>query len=406
MVRVPVVVSLSIHRAEGASLGMVLGEGCVVRKVVAGLPASVAGVVVGMQITHVNGVATTTPQEAKLAGKGADVITVRGVVDSSARLHGRIVSWTQRGHGVVLPDAPVVIPAGVVTPTSTSRDPALHTGYLFCHISQCKKYAPSVGDSVEFSVSVSRRGLEATSVRRCNNPPSAVEVSRTGETKAVQSVSWWNVNNLSEIGRIVVKGDRFGKALRYSRNGVERPEVREVVLEEGELRFPEIGKTLRVPCVGSRDRVRLLGALREMAVLCGVRHNLPTEDECTAELAEPQARKEELCGSGGGAEGRTHWRGTMLARTTTELWIGYLPATLASRPARLRSTLTSMLAGHHIASIRCAKQAEGETKLAVIVTLKGTRGVSLMQVCELNMRERPGQVRVIIDDAGSRHTRV
>ena len=384
----PVQVSLCVQRAhETASLGMVLGDGCVVRKVVKGSPASVAGVIAGMRITHVNGTAVASPADAKRAGSALLDLHLTGIVDSSTRQRGRVVSWNARGYGMVAPDVPIVLPAGQVY---ASDDPALYVGKLFCHISQCA-HALEVNASVEFNVEIAPEGLRAVGVRLCSTVPSGVNVKRAGLTRTVESIEWWNVNNLHQVGKVVVTGDRTARTLQYSRNGVARPAVRQMVFDGANaVHMPEIEKTLRVPY--GPDRVRLVAALRELADRCFVQHNFPSR-AAAASLTEEDNEAEQRGGRGSGA---------MVARTTTRLWIGWLTPTLASRPAQLRRAVEELLEGHKVESVR---ECPVQDKLAVIVTLAGNRGVTLMQVCELNMREHAGGVRVTIDDAGSRSTR-
>ena len=382
----PVAVTLCVHRPHaGASLGMILGETCVVRKVVKGGPASVAGVIPGMRITHVNGSAVRSSGEAKNAGSGLLDINLKGIVDSSVRLRGRVVSWTQRGYGMIAPDAPIIIPAGQIY---ASHDPALYVGKIFCHISQCAQPL-EVNALVEFNVEIVTEGLRAVAVRLCSTTPSGVHIKRTGLQQAVEAVQWWNVNNLNQVGKVLVTGDRVARTIQYSRNGEVRPAVKELVFDGANaVHMPEIQKTLRVPY--GPDRVRLLSALRALADRCFVKHNIPSTTSTT--LTEEDNEAEHRGGRGSGA---------MVARTTTRLWIGWLTPTLSSQPAQLRRTVEALLEGHTIESIR---ECPMKDKLAVVVTLAGNRGVSLMQVCELNMREHSGGMRVTIDDAGSRRT--
>ena len=379
-------VSLCVKRARRhASLGMVLSDACVVRKVVKGSPASIAGVIPGMRITHVDGTAVASPAEAKRAGTLSLDVHLNATVDSSTRQRGRVVSWSPRGFGMVAPDVPIVLPAGQL---HEGPDPALYVGKLFCHVSQCA-HPLAVNASVEFSVDVAPEGLRAVGVRLCSTVPSGVDVKRS-RTKAIESIEWWNVNNLHQVGKVVVTGDRAARTLQYSRNGVARPAVQQMVFDgDNAVHMPEIEKTLRVPY--GPDRVRLVGALRELADACSVQHNFPSASAAAA-LVEEDNEAEQRGGRGSGV---------MVARTTTRLWIGWLTPTLASRPTHLRRAVEALLEGHAVESVR---ECPVQDKLAAIVTLAGNRGVTLMQVCELNMREHAGGVRVTIDDAGSRRT--
>eukprot|EP00755_Sulcionema_specki_P002185 Sspe_Gene.118235::Locus_111084_Transcript_1_1_Confidence_1.000_Length_665::g.118235::m.118235 len=193
----PVEVAVTVERRKSAEqLGMVLTGDCVVSKVVPGSPASVGGVLVGMQVTYVNGRRVTTATEAKKAGGTGRVVKLQGVVDYSGRLMGRVASWTEeRGFGMIEPDGPVVIPGGLL---AESKGPAVLVGRVFFHWSQVSPPRHRVEvDAVVAFTAVCREGwVRAEQVSVCRKLPSRAVIERGVE--AVKSVSWWNVNNLQE----------------------------------------------------------------------------------------------------------------------------------------------------------------------------------------------------------------
>ena len=363
----PVVVETCVRRRyPGTPLGLVLSETCTVRKVAPGSPASVAGVVPGMCITHVNDTAVDSAASAKAAGVGALDLHLRATMDSSTLQRGRVVSWSDRGFGMLAPDTPLFVPTG------RGDTSALHIGNVFCHMSQLPRGVRElpVNASVEFYVRVCAGDgrLRATAARIAKTFPSGVVVKKN-------SVEWWNVNNLHECSKVVFSGG--DGCVSYTKRGMPRGPARQMVFDgDNAVSMPDIGKTVRIPW--GPDRVRLLGALRALADRSGVPHNFP------ADVAEDNGNAEQRSGRGDG----------VMTDPTQRLWIGWLNPSLVKTPAKLRSTVETLLTGHKISFLRPSTIRD---KLAVIVHLE--LPLNQLQVCELNIREHPGGVRLTIDGA-------
>eukprot|EP00754_Rhynchopus_humris_P033831 Rhum_TRINITY_DN15485_c1_g2::Rhum_TRINITY_DN15485_c1_g2_i1::g.159313::m.159313 len=215
-----------VRRASAqTALGMVFDERCTVTKVAPGSPASVAGLFRGMTVTRVNETEVRTPAEAKRAGGSELVLKLDVRVDSSRRLRGTIVSWSEeRGFGMLRPREPVFVPAGMMC---GNEGTAVYVGHVFCHRTVVVgPQAPCVGEEVEFTALCVESRVRAARVLRCNGVAPAA-----AKTKKGASVEWWNVNNLRECNRVAFAGEAGGRVLTYTKNGEARPAVRRVVFD-------------------------------------------------------------------------------------------------------------------------------------------------------------------------------
>ena len=355
--------------SAAAPLGLVFDAACTVSKVVAGSPAARGGVVPGMRILGVNGVAVASPAEAKAASAGSRTLVMAAVLEGSRRLRGSVASWdAERGFGAIAPDVPLFVSAGV----GETQHPSVHTGRVFFHLTNLRRgaWVPKKGAGVEF-----------TAVR-AGNRFKAFDVATSGDTqrgekkKREDTVTWWNVNNLNECNRVVFSSPAAG-SVSYSKNDVARPPVSRLVFDAATsaVSMPDIGKCVRVPQSGC-ERDSVLAGLRALAERAGIQHNIPTRAAGFA--------GEGAAASAGGAS-------LMTAAATAHVWVGWTGS--AAVRTRVIRDVAQLFVGNVVVERMHARK---DGRLGCYVRL-GTP-VTQAQLAELNTRCVAGE-RVVVNDA-------